>query len=316
MPNINVPVDPQGANTPKGKALTTIVYSSNAPFDARITSRPRTTFDRVTGSNKLYRGYITTAKTPAPNKHVYTLNFLYNPSVVGVNHSVDTSANYMLPYFARKDDTAQNPLLPVNANVSFDLLFDRTYELFDSSKLGTYVNTAGVLADVTVLYSMLGIINSVNVVQPGTTGLKIGGGGAGTTPVDAANSDVGSSNGDENGAQTPSIMLYTPVWVYFGAPTATSTDKDKLQGRLSYYGVISSISITYTHFSQTMVPFRCAISVSMTLLPQSGVGSGATTAAGAAAGTKPKASTTKPAPVTKPPSSTITPGAPGSPGSG
>src|SRR5581483_7972601 len=57
-------------------------------------------------------------------------------------------------------------------------------------------------------------------------------------------------------ASTQGPMMLIPIWLFFGNVT----------GGLSYYGYVSDWSVTYTHFSQYMVPMRCAVDIDFTLL--------------------------------------------------
>jgi hypothetical protein len=43
---------------------------------------------------------------------------------------------------------------------------------------------------------------------------------------------------------------------------------------MAFYGFISEWSVEYTHWTQNMVPIRCVISVSFTMLPNPPAGSG------------------------------------------
>lgn len=60
--------------------------------------------------------------------------------------------------------------------------------------------------------------------------------------------------------------LYLPVQLYLGGVNT-----------LAFYGIITSAQVTYSHFSQTMVPLRAAVAISM----QQWIDSSPSTAAGA-----------------------------------
>lgn len=52
-------------------------------------------------------------------------------------------------------------------------------------------------------------------------------------------------------------MLPCWTWLYFGDPTSN----------FFFFGFITSYDVTVTHWTQYMVPMRCAIDVSFQLLP-------------------------------------------------
>jgi hypothetical protein len=55
-------------------------------------------------------------------------------------------------------------------------------------------------------------------------------------------------------------MLMTPVRMYIGQDNSKSNT-------LNFYGWVSSVGISYTHFTQQMTPNRCAIDLSLSILP-------------------------------------------------
>jgi hypothetical protein len=55
-----------------------------------------------------------------------------------------------------------------------------------------------------------------------------------------------------NGPAGP--MTYQPVYAVIGTS-------------LAYYGVIQGLGVTYTHWTQEMIPIRCRVDVEITLLP-------------------------------------------------
>lgn len=214
----------------------------NGPFDQRITSIPFMSKAPGWQGNKLTRGWIIQEKPVSGIR--YRCNFLYNPSVVSISHSVNPNVvanqDAVNPY----DVTAGQFLMPLQQTLSFSLLFDRTYELWDSSKLSgdaaAWVPTYGVAWDVLTLYKITGI----------STPIKISGSGTDQTGESAENFTKGLF---ENAAVGP--MLYVPVYAVFG-------------NALDYYGVIQELDVQYTHWTQYMVPSRCQVDISMQLLPK------------------------------------------------
>lgn len=222
---------------------------SNPPFDARIYSVSglevsKNDPDGMTWS--LQRGYMIQDK--GLGNVQWAVRFLYNPSVIQVSHQTDVASSTSVT-----PQNYRNPLdkgdwnVPLSASVSFNLLFDRTYELWDTDKpevngydWTTSSSMVGVRADVDALYRVVGIY------QPGTIRTSQNTPGGGRTkpgpPVLTDNGDLGP-------------MPLTPVTVYFGGKNS-----------LSYRGYVSGLDVQWTHFSQLMVPMRCTIGVSMNLM--------------------------------------------------
>jgi hypothetical protein len=203
--------------------------SDNGPFDPRITSRPL--LQKVGGAKTLTRGFIIQEK---PVKGVrYRCNFLYNPSVLDFDHSIDD--NYLSDQNSQnKDDvTAGHLLTPLQQSVSVSLLFDRHYELWDPSKLFgdalTWVPTYGVAYDVLSLYKITNIAAGYDATAQQTSEGHFGFGPVG--PMTSVN-----------------------VFLILGTS-------------LTYYGKITSIRGQYSHWTQQMIPSRCTVTVSMSLLP-------------------------------------------------
>lgn len=85
----------------------------------------------------------------------YQVNFMFNPSVLDVGFSYDAS-------LANQAGTAQGTNAPTatyagEGQIHLDLLFDRTYELWDGP-LNSLAGTFGVHADVLAFYAFLDMI--------------------------------------------------------------------------------------------------------------------------------------------------------------
>ncbi|MGW3763121.1 hypothetical protein [Streptomyces sp. NPDC005131] len=216
-------------------------------FDPRIQSIP-SYLPGEKGSNfGLMRGYMTTAFPKggkSKTNRFYMLNFLYNPSAVSVNHSTD-AANQVMPPYTRSDLDDGVPLVAAGGTLSFGLLFDRTYEMSDPTKFDTVEGTYGVMADIHVLYNLVGINTS---------------------------QDAQATDGQEKptSGSVVGIMQMSPVWCRFGQARHSFKDKLPNLSRMEYFGYINNIGITYTHFSQRMTPVRCAVDISMTLMSSYG----------------------------------------------
>ncbi|MFF1711227.1 hypothetical protein [Streptomyces sp. NPDC058268] len=113
--------------------------------------------------------------------------------------------------------------------LQFELLFDRTYEMY-SGGAKTLDDPAikGVLADVEAVYNITG---AYDITAKGAK------------------------------AKVLQAMQPNPCTFYFGG-TATGFLGNN---NLSYYGVVSGLTVTYTHFTRDMVPQRCAMSITVDL---------------------------------------------------
>lgn len=216
-------------------------------FDQRIQSIPSYLPNMEgTSSTGLHHGYLKTAfaKSSKKDGRFHILNFLYNPSTVSVNHSTD-AANQVMPPYTRSDLDDGVPLVAAGGTLSFALLFDRTYEMSDPTKFDKLEGTYGVMADIHVLYNLVGINTSQE--------------------AQAADGDDKATSGNVLG-----IMQMSPVWARFGQARAAYKNNLPKLSRMEYFGYINNIGITYTHFSQRMTPVRCAVDISMTLMSSYG----------------------------------------------
>lgn len=210
-------------------------------FDPRIQSIPSYLPGQSKDSYGLKRGYMVTAFPKGKSGKFYMLNFLYNPSTVQVSHGID-AANQVMPPYLRSDLDEGTPLVAAGGTLSFSLLFDRSYEMSDQTQFNKVEGTYGVMADIHVLYNLVGI----------------------NTPVQPAATEDAEASTDTSNAI--GIMQMHPVWCRFGQPRTSMRNKLPHLSRMEYFGYINSIDITYTHFTQRMTPVRCAVSLSMQLM--------------------------------------------------
>ncbi|MFH9731880.1 hypothetical protein [Streptomyces sp. NPDC017260] len=218
-------------------------------FDPRIQAIPSYLPSATAGqSYELKRGYMTTAFPKGQSGKFYMLNFLYNPSTVNVSHSID-AANQVMPAYTRSDQDQGTPLTAAGGTLGFSLLFDRSYEMSDSSQFDTVEGTFGVMADIHVLYNLVGI-NSKQQVW---------------SSAESPSSTASTTGGDVLG-----IMQMNPVWVRFGQARHSFSKQLPAISRMEYFGYLNNLDISYTHFSQRMTPVRCAVSVSMQLMSTAG----------------------------------------------
>lgn len=219
---------------------------SNPEFDARLT--PSGAVDGqgkfMAARSKLYRGRLESAPTPGyiSNSAIYQLRFLWNPT--SVNHTSALDAQYLPTAVTLADPNSRgdaSPFMQISQNISFNLLFDRTYETWVPSS--RYLAKWGVLADIKVLYAMLGMFSASSVAADGDGQITV------TTNGGLVEPDLIQQI-------TPSSAHMTqPVWAVFGP-------------LLKYYGMITSFSVDYTHFTQAMVPNRCVVQIGMQLIPK------------------------------------------------
>lgn len=215
-------------------------------FDQRITKLSSPVGN--SGVTKLQRGYmvwdVSQSYPPGYSKgngpaFVY---FLYNPSSIQASYQIQTSGANAAQMFPLSADSAQVHV-PLSQQVAFTILFDRTFELWGTvgRAKNSEVEKIGVDVDVRALRQFCGMY----------VGVK-----AGAIPGGAAAAGIGTATGTAGGL-SQGLMGMVLGYVFFAA---------KGQG-LSYYGYCDSWEVTYTHFTQEMIPMRCSVSVSFTLLP-------------------------------------------------
>lgn len=202
----------------------------NPKFDSRILNLPMRQVSEGYGGNKsstLYRGAMVGRE--ANNGIKYKVNFLYNPSTITESRSIDLN-NQVLPDYARVPGDSGDYQTTLNTTISFALLFDRTFEMWDSKYQLDERGIYGVSVDTNAFYNLLGINQKVPV--PG----------------------IRDGKGYNKVVQGP--MAAVPIDLYFGYGSP---------GGLHYFGIVTSMGITYSHFSQQMVPVRCAVDIGFTI---------------------------------------------------
>lgn len=175
------------------------------------------------------------------NSDTYIVNFLYNPSTIQESRGLDNN-NGVLPSWARDPDDPGRYNVSLNTVINFSLLFDRTYELWDANYRNTLGGVFGVRADVEAFYNLMGINSFVSQSKSAIVG----------------KTDLpGLPNGIAD-VVVQGPMQMVPTYLSFGYHSS---------GSLEYFGYISSFDVTYTHFTQKMVPVRCAVNISFTVTP-------------------------------------------------
>jgi hypothetical protein len=226
----------------KGKPGVTVFQ--NPPFHPHVLNvgganaviRPKIANDFSVGTGNFHRGMIAGGEDIIPGVKggiQYKINFLYNPSTIAESRGLDLNSG-VLPAYKRNPDDPGSYATSLNTTVNFSLLFDRTFELWDSSYQDTLAGQFGVRVDVEAFYNLLGI----NTMDSSVT--------------------TRDNTGNKSAHVVQGPMTFTPVYLYFG---------NNSDNALSYFGYITEIDITYTHFAANMVPIRCAVNVTFTVLP-------------------------------------------------
>jgi hypothetical protein len=241
-----------------------------------------------TDSGGLQRGYMIWDAKGGPFTPTYSggpfgdgrdmINFLYNPSTISTDFVIangSLQAGMMFPL------GGTTPILatPLQQTVSWQLYFDRTYELNYGTGAGgagtgkqNDPGVLGVQADVVAFMQFTGMLSgsTADLIQSyadaSSGGATVTSGIGGT--VTAAQYSAAIGNGG--------IVQMVPCWVYFGNAGASvasaktpSTNFSAVPLQLSFFGFIQEWSVQYTHFTESMTPIRCVVSVNFTMLPAS-----------------------------------------------
>jgi hypothetical protein len=218
-------------------------------FDPRI----KTLRFPLTGGQygTIQRGFMVWEKPVAGYSGNAYVQFLYNPSTVTADYYTSNSSTASAYLFPTGFDQT-NLTVPLNQSVEFSLLFDRTYELwgqYNSQGLPSPISNAnnpsgindpsvyGVLVDIEAMQQFTGMNVAYSSGNPKTT-----------SP--AYQTLIGHQG----------IMQLIPSFVFFGGPESAGSS-------LQFYGYVSEWDVTVTHWTQYMVPMRCVINITFTMLP-------------------------------------------------
>lgn len=186
------------------------------------------------GAPKVTRGVIEniriTQTGPVVDKK-HRFHFLTNPSELNLGYNVNTSIDYTDP--ANGMMTFVPPLRSGLLSVSFEMLLDRTYEVW------TGALPEGVLHDVAQLERVLGMPSTA----PGA-------GDWGTADAAEARAPKGSGRSGAM-AMFPGVIVKRPVRILFGG-----------RGAFSFEGFITSLDMTLMKFNKNMCATRAAIRIS------------------------------------------------------
>ena len=263
-----------GSSLAPGGSISSTVYTQLA-FDPRINRQAMLRGVSHTATRDgngldfhpqsgLSQGFIVQAQSQAAaDGSLYGCAFLYNPSIVTLQHGIDSSSSLVLPQYRRLTADTGVYLIGLASTLDFSLYFDRTFEVNTAASQtnGTYApympmgylpgtslnaeaneiitqddpRLIGVKADINALYRVVGMTDAIS----GQTWTN--------------------DNGSPTTATITGPMQQVPAYLMLGA---------NLFSNIPYwYGYIDSIGVTYTHFTQDMVPMRAQVDVEFTLLP-------------------------------------------------
>lgn len=248
-------------------------------FDPRMNKQPllQGSARTATGSEGAYsfktdaglvHGFIVQAQSQqTTDGSLYGCQFLFNPSIVTLQHGIDANSSMVLPQYRRQSADTGVYLVGLASTLDISLFFDRTYEVNTNPDkggsygfyrpLGTVAETKfegsqilinddpriiGVEADINALYRVCGM----------------------TTPIPGVTWTNDPINGQAATTSTATLtgpMQQVPCYLMLGASLGQASAP-------YWYGYIDSLSVTYNHFSQAMVPMRAQVDIEMTMLPQ------------------------------------------------
>lgn len=145
------------------------------------------------------------------------VNFMFNPSTLDVSYAYDPSLAD-----PTKTDTSVTASTIGEGQISLNLLFDRTYEVWNRNF--SLASTYGAHADILAFYAFLGMIDATYT----------------------------ASSGWEN-LYPRNQIARKDAYLYIG-------------DRLKYYGYVTSLAVSYTHWSYDMVPIRAAVGISFNVI--------------------------------------------------
>jgi hypothetical protein len=220
-----------------------ITFYTQPQFDTRLT-----TLSWPLAQNQgqiIQRGFMywdSSVGYPTGYSQAAVVRFLFNPSTITGTYSIqDSAAQAALNYPTAANNAAL--FVQLQQQITFSVLFDRTYDLWSAPNAVTDqftdVEVIGVDVDVRAVRQFTGMYATDYTVQ-------------GSSNLVPANTATGVA-----GSLTQGLMQLVPSYLYFATPTSG----------LMYYGYIDSWDVTYTHFTSGMIPMRCQVDVSFTLLP-------------------------------------------------
>jgi hypothetical protein len=190
----------------------------------------------VAGGNVGYKG--------GPYNGRCVFSFMFNPESVSATFATEsTTAQAAMLYNA--PGASDILAVPLAQSVAWTLYFDRTFEVNYSKPANTLNDPAiiGVQADVVQMMQFTGMLS---------------------------NQAAGLQNIKTPHVNKGGVMMNIFSWVYFGqnvTPPGGRYSKTISENRLGYYGFVSGWDVTYTAFTQNMVPYRATMDVNFQMLP-------------------------------------------------
>jgi hypothetical protein len=181
----------------------------NPPFDPRILSTGGA--NPAMKDRPIKRGRIVALEGGLQ------VNFMFNPSTLDVSYAYDPSLAD-----PTKTDTSVTASTIGEGQISVNLLFDRTYEVWNRGF--SIASTFGVHADILAFYAFLGMIDA----------------------------SYSASSGWEN-LYPKNQIARKDSYLYVG-------------DTLKYYGYVTSLAVSYTHWSFDMIPVRAALGISFNVI--------------------------------------------------
>lgn len=219
--------------------------SAAIPSDYQQSAPASSSKKGTTTTTKGAAGTKTGSKTAAQQGAV--VNFQYNPSMVSYTSSNVGIQSAAAAVFSDPADSS-SLITAMNQTVSFDLLYNRIYEVQGAyNKNGTPKADAGEMDP----YTHGCYVDILAMAQ--FTGQLANNAGAGTNNKHAAPPKQDKAN-TQIAFQGPSFLVRS--WLILGQNDTAL-----------YYGFVSDWSYQVAAWTQNMIPMTCVISVDFTLLP-------------------------------------------------
>lgn len=171
-------------------------------------------------------------------------DFMYNPQAITASFATE-STNTQAAMLYSNPGASDILAIPLSQSASWTLYFDRTYEVNFNRPNNTVNDPAviGVQADIVQMMQFTGMLSNV---------------AAGLSTVKYPTVNKGG------------VMMNIFAWVYFGQNTnhpGGPYSRTIAENRLGYYGFVQAWDVTYTAFTQNMVPYRATMDVTFQMLP-------------------------------------------------
>lgn len=187
------------------------------------------------------------------------INFLFNPSTVSADFQGQMTGQQGVMQFKYSGDKGNYAPIPLQQTASWQLYFDRTYELM-------YGGNSSAINDPAVIGCQADVYQFMQF-----TGM--------TATADQSQADIFKQVGNNALAEqvigtlrTNGLLQFVPALVVFGSAGAqlgqnpNSSNFNAVGAQVQFSGFINEWSVEYTHWTQNMVPIRCAISVNFTMM--------------------------------------------------